>query len=26
LQCADRDLIAEVFHEVLNSWKGFWRR
>lgn len=23
LQCADRDLIAEVFHEVLNSWKGF---
>lgn len=25
LQCADRDLIAEVFHEVLNAWKGFWR-
>lgn len=23
LQCADRDLIAEVFHEVLSSWKGF---
>ncbi|CAL1404760.1 unnamed protein product [Linum trigynum] len=23
LQCGDRDLIAEVFHEVLNAWKGF---
>lgn len=23
LQCADRELIAEVFHEVLNAWKGF---
>ncbi|RVX14714.1 BTB/POZ domain-containing protein [Vitis vinifera] len=22
LQCADRDLIAEVFHEVLTAWKG----
>lgn len=25
LQCADRDLIAEVFHEVLTAWKGFWK-
>ncbi|GAV90398.1 BTB domain-containing protein [Cephalotus follicularis] len=23
LQCADRDLIAEVFNEVLSVWKGF---
>lgn len=23
LQNADRDLIAEVFHEVLGAWKGF---
>ncbi|CAK7323856.1 unnamed protein product [Dovyalis caffra] len=23
IQCADRDLIAEVFHDVLNAWKGF---
>ncbi|KAI4306260.1 hypothetical protein L6164_029553 [Bauhinia variegata] len=23
LQCADRELIAEVFNEVLNAWKGF---
>ncbi|KAI4307813.1 hypothetical protein L6164_030954 [Bauhinia variegata] len=23
LQCADRELITEVFHEVLNAWKGF---
>ncbi|XP_021905843.1 BTB/POZ domain-containing protein At1g55760 [Carica papaya] len=23
LQCADRDLISEVFHEVLGAWKGF---
>ncbi|XP_021287538.1 BTB/POZ domain-containing protein At1g55760 [Herrania umbratica] len=23
LQCADRELIADVFHEVLNTWKGF---
>ncbi|KAE9591163.1 hypothetical protein Lal_00039835 [Lupinus albus] len=23
LQSADRDLIAEVFHEVLGAWKGF---
>uniref|UniRef100_A0A2P2K5N7 Uncharacterized protein MANES_05G206900 n=1 Tax=Rhizophora mucronata TaxID=61149 RepID=A0A2P2K5N7_RHIMU len=23
MQCADRDLIAEIFHEVLNAWKGF---
>ncbi|KAI9115696.1 hypothetical protein K1719_013365 [Acacia pycnantha] len=23
LQCADRDLITEVFHEVLNAWRGF---
>lgn len=23
IQCADRDLIAEIFDEVLNSWKGF---
>lgn len=23
LQCADRELIAEVFHEVLGAWKGF---
>ena len=23
LQSADRDLITEVFHEVLNAWKGF---
>lgn len=23
LLCADRDLIAEIFHEVLNAWKGF---
>ncbi|CAL0309701.1 unnamed protein product [Lupinus luteus] len=23
LQCADRYLIAEVFHEVLGAWKGF---
>lgn len=22
LQSADRDLISEVFHEVLNAWKG----
>lgn len=24
LQCADRELIAEVFQEVLAAWKGFW--
>ena len=23
LQCADRDLIADVFDEVLSAWKGF---
>ncbi|KAJ4828708.1 hypothetical protein Tsubulata_029676 [Turnera subulata] len=23
MQSGDRDLIAEVFHEVLNAWKGF---
>ncbi|KAF2323870.1 hypothetical protein GH714_002754 [Hevea brasiliensis] len=23
MQCADRDLIAEVFNEVLCAWKGF---
>ncbi|XP_040988226.1 BTB/POZ domain-containing protein At1g55760-like [Juglans microcarpa x Juglans regia] len=23
LQCADRDLIADIFHEVLDAWKGF---
>lgn len=23
MQCADRDLISEVFHEVLSTWKGF---
>ncbi|KAK3011000.1 hypothetical protein RJ639_012937 [Escallonia herrerae] len=23
LQCADRELIAEIFHEVLAAWKGF---
>ncbi|OMP06960.1 BTB/POZ-like protein [Corchorus olitorius] len=23
LQCADRDLISDIFHEVLNTWKGF---
>ncbi|XP_010252987.1 PREDICTED: BTB/POZ domain-containing protein At1g55760-like [Nelumbo nucifera] len=23
LQCADRDLIAEIFHEILATWKGF---
>uniref|UniRef100_A0A5B6ZGK7 BTB domain-containing protein n=1 Tax=Davidia involucrata TaxID=16924 RepID=A0A5B6ZGK7_DAVIN len=23
LQCADRELIAEVFHEILTAWKGF---
>ncbi|KAK9152336.1 hypothetical protein Syun_010645 [Stephania yunnanensis] len=23
LQGADRDLIAEIFHEVLSAWKGF---
>lgn len=23
MQCADRDLISEVFHEVLTTWKGF---
>ncbi|KAK8579044.1 hypothetical protein V6N13_142279 [Hibiscus sabdariffa] len=23
LQCADRELIADVFNEVLNTWKGF---
>ncbi|PQQ01479.1 BTB/POZ domain-containing protein [Prunus yedoensis var. nudiflora] len=23
LLSADRDLIAEIFHEVLNAWKGF---
>lgn len=23
LQTADRDLIADTFHEVLNAWKGF---
>ncbi|KAF5730437.1 BTB/POZ domain-containing protein [Tripterygium wilfordii] len=23
LQCGDRELIAEVFHEILNAWKGF---
>lgn len=23
MQCADRDLIAEVFNEVLGAWKGF---
>uniref|UniRef100_A0A5B6ZDW3 BTB domain-containing protein n=1 Tax=Davidia involucrata TaxID=16924 RepID=A0A5B6ZDW3_DAVIN len=23
LQCADRELIAEIFHEILTVWKGF---
>jgi len=23
LQCADRELVAEIFHEVLAAWKGF---
>ncbi|XP_022716663.1 BTB/POZ domain-containing protein At1g55760 [Durio zibethinus] len=23
LLCADRELIADIFHEVLNTWKGF---
>ncbi|XP_010552340.1 PREDICTED: BTB/POZ domain-containing protein At1g55760 isoform X2 [Tarenaya hassleriana] len=23
MQCADRELISEVFHEILNTWKGF---
>ncbi|KAE8654155.1 BTB/POZ domain-containing protein [Hibiscus syriacus] len=23
MQCADRELIADIFHEVLNTWKGF---
>ncbi|KAE8731491.1 BTB/POZ domain-containing protein [Hibiscus syriacus] len=23
MQCADRELIADLFHEVLNTWKGF---
>lgn len=23
IKCGDRDLIAEIFHEVLNTWKGF---
>ncbi|KAK3009630.1 hypothetical protein RJ639_015169 [Escallonia herrerae] len=23
LQCADKELIAEIFHEVLAAWKGF---
>uniref|UniRef100_A0A1J3H865 BTB/POZ domain-containing protein n=1 Tax=Noccaea caerulescens TaxID=107243 RepID=A0A1J3H865_NOCCA len=23
MQCADRDLISQVFHEVLSTWKGF---
>ena len=23
LQCADRELIDDIFHEVLNTWKGF---
>lgn len=23
LQCADRELIAEIFQEVLSAWKGF---
>lgn len=23
LNCADRELIAEIFHEVLAAWKGF---
>ncbi|KAH7861717.1 hypothetical protein Vadar_029846 [Vaccinium darrowii] len=23
LLCADRDLIAEIFHEILAAWKGF---
>lgn len=23
LECADRDLMSEIFHEVLNSWRGF---
>ncbi|XP_042519871.1 BTB/POZ domain-containing protein At1g55760-like [Macadamia integrifolia] len=23
LQCADRELIAEIFHEILTTWKGF---
>ncbi|KAG7024997.1 BTB/POZ domain-containing protein [Cucurbita argyrosperma subsp. argyrosperma] len=23
LQNAERDLIAEIFHEILNAWKGF---
>ncbi|CAN0922924.1 BTB/POZ domain-containing protein At1g55760 [Linum grandiflorum] len=23
MQSADRELVAEVFHEVLNAWKGF---
>lgn len=24
LQYADRELISEVFHEILGVWKGFW--
>ncbi|KAL7249018.1 hypothetical protein ACSBR1_011226 [Camellia fascicularis] len=23
MQCTDRELVAEIFHEVLASWKGF---
>lgn len=23
MQCADRELIAEIFHEILAAWKGF---
>ncbi|KAL4310319.1 hypothetical protein GQ457_01G006210 [Hibiscus cannabinus] len=23
MQCADRELITDIFHEVLNTWKGF---
>ncbi|MBA0705722.1 hypothetical protein Golax_017896 [Gossypium laxum] len=23
LQCADREQITDIFHEVLNTWKGF---
>lgn len=24
MQCADRELIADIFHEVLAAWKGLW--
>lgn len=25
LQTADRDLICEVFHEILDAWKKYYR-